>query len=239
MSHPTRRAPRGRAWTTAALPILTCAGLFAGGCAHRPPTGVKATGEPLVVQIRTESEPYLVQQKVGEVVSRTSSGNYVSTGIYESQAINIPVTYWQALQGKEKIDDQDFFRIGGDTRAAEEIAAMRDNAVVLNRLGLVILVLGGAATVGGFVLRETEKTTRYSSTAPAWTSAIAFGGLSAVIAGGAMALYGRGKMRVEHPIDDRERAKRVADKYNASLGVGAAARREPTKPPPTKSDDGE
>ena len=103
-----------------------------------------------------------------------------------------------------------------------------------------ITLLGGAAAVGGFVLTQTEKTNSLgSASAPAWTYAIAWGGVFTAITGGAMALYGRGKAKREHPIDDSERAKRVADKYNASLGAAAAAPGEPTKPPPTKSDDDE
>src|SRR5689334_3777666 len=144
MRHARRGAPHGRAWTAVALPILACAGLFAGGCAHRPRTGVEATGEPLVLEVRTEDQSYVGQRKVGEVVSRTSSGRYVgTTEIYEAQTVYVPVTHWQAFQGKDRLDDQDFFRIGGDARAAEEIAGMRDNAVILNRLGIVIFALGG------------------------------------------------------------------------------------------------
>lgn len=224
MSHSMRRALHGRAWTTAAAPTLACAALFAGGCARLPPTGAKATGEPLVVDTRTHQESYVTQQKVGEVVHLTSSGGYVTTGIYESQLMNMPVISWQALQGKEKIDDQDFFRIGGDADAAKEIAAMRDSGVTLNRVGLAILMLGGAAAVSGFVLMQTEKETgSYGSRSlPLWTVAVAYGGLFTAVTGGSMALYGRWKTKREHPIDDPERAKRVADKYNASIGAGAA-----------------
>ena len=223
MSHSMRRALHGRAWTTAAAPTLACAGLFAGGCAHLPPTGAKATGEPLVVDTRTDQQSYVVQQRVGEVVHRTSSGRYVgTTGIYENQTVIAPpIVHWQAFQGKEKLDDQDFFRIGGDADVAKEIAAMRDSGVTLNRVGLVIFMLSGAAAVGGFVLMRTEKTSSYDPP-PIWTVALAYGGLFTAVTGGSIALYGRWKTKREHPIDDPERAKRVADKYNASIGAGAA-----------------
>ncbi|HLM73224.1 MAG TPA: hypothetical protein VK459_11050 [Polyangiaceae bacterium] len=223
MSHSMRRALHGRAWTTAAAPILACAGLFAGGCAHLPPTGAKATGEPLVVNTRTDHETVVIQQKVGEVTHRTSSGRYVGTSaIYENQTVALPdLVYWQVFQGKEKLDDQDFFRIGGDADAAAEIAAMRDNGVTLNRVGIVIFALGSAAAVSGLVLMRTERTGSYTNaTSPLWTAAIAYGGLFTAVTGGSMALYGRSKTKREHPIDDPERAKRVAEKYNASIGAG-------------------
>src|SRR5262245_33222080 len=113
-------------WATTAMPILLCASLANGGCIHMPATGVKATGEPLSVDVNTEKRAYVAQEKTGETVHRDASGRVIGTSeSYQDTLVEYDVTRWQVFQGDYKIDDQDFFRIGGDDQAADEIANMR------------------------------------------------------------------------------------------------------------------
>jgi hypothetical protein len=199
-------------------------GIALGACARLPPTGVPASGEPLVVDVRTEQRSYVGQQKVAEVVNRDRSGRVVGTSeVYEDRLVQYNVTSWQVFQGNDKLDDEDFFRIAGDLQAADRIASMRSSAVTTNRVGWVIFGIGLGALGAGLVLSQTTKEsvdpdTGIAPEAPAWPTYIMTAGVISAIVGGGLAWYGAAAVRREHPINDPRRAKRVADKYNARIG---------------------
>jgi len=213
----------------------------AWGCAHLPKTGVEATGEPLNVEFRTETHTYTTQAKVGEVVNKDSSGRVVGTSdVYQTQTGSYDVMRWQVFQGDTKIDDQDFFRIGGDIDTAKEIAASRQSGVTMNKVGVGLLIGGGALALAGIIGGyATSSSSSSSGINPVYY--LAYGGLVTVSVGGILTFVGLAKVKKEHPIEDPDRANAVAKKYNASLGAGTAPAKveeeeeeEEPKPKPKK-----
>jgi hypothetical protein len=207
-----------------AAPILACVGIALGGCARLPPTGVPASGEPLAVDVRTEQRSYVGQQKVGEVVNKDAAGRVVGTSeIYEDRLVQYNVTSWQVFQGNDKLDDEDFFRIGGDLQAADSIASMRSSAVTTNRVGWVLFGVGLGVLGAGAVLSQTQKEDLGGGIeeSPTYPTYIMTGGIITAIVGGGLAWYGAAVVKREHPINDPRRARRVADKYNAKIGKPA------------------
>lgn len=228
MAHSSRSA----SWISGIAPLLASAALSLG-CATLPMTGVPATGEPLLADVTSERVNYVGQERVGEVVSKDASGNVIGRSeVYEDKMMSANITRWQVFQGNNKIDDEDFFRIGGDIQAADQIAARRDRAVVTNRVGWALLGVGLAAVAGGFILRsaltEEEKTGGVTTTTP-WIPGqyIAGGGALVALVGGYLAFYSNAVAHLEHPLDDPRRAKRVERGYNKRLGVTPTAAEAP------------
>jgi hypothetical protein len=199
------------------------------GCATLPKTGAEVSGEPLNVEMRTETHTYTTQAKVGEVVHRDSSGRSVGTSeVYENRTGSYDVQRWQVFQGDTPIDDQDFFRIGGDIDTAKEIAATRQSGVTMNKVGVGMLIGGGALALAGIFLGPalTTKDANGFESSPKWTPYLMTGGLIAVSVGGVLTFMGIAKVKKEHPIDDAQRANAVAKKYNKSLGAAPAPAEE-------------
>jgi hypothetical protein len=222
----------------ASLVLLGALASSAWGCAHLPKTGAETTGEPLNVEFRTETHTYTTQAKVGEVVNRDSSGRVVGTSeVFENRTGSYDVQRWQVFQGETPIDDQDFFRIGGDEATAKEIAASRQSGMTMNRVGIGMMIGGGVLAVGGFalasLLTKTDSTTGVTST-PGWAYPAASIGMVTVSVGGILTFIGLAKVKREHPIEDPQRANAVAKKYNKSLGGGAAASEEEEEQPKPK-----
>ncbi|MDI3287229.1 hypothetical protein [Polyangium sp. 15x6] len=191
------------------------------GCAHLPKTGTESTGEPLNVEVRTETHTYVTQAKVGEVQHRDSSGRLVGTSsLYENQVGSYDVTRWQVFQGETPIDDQDFFNIAGDTEAANRIADYRATGVTMNRVGLGLAIVGGAAMLAGIILGSTVTTKDEYGTEsrPLWTTAAATGGILVGLVGGGIAWAGYARTKREHPIDDPQKAANAARRYNKEIG---------------------
>lgn len=192
------------------------------GCAHLPHTGAEATGEALDVEVNTQTYTYTTQTKVGEVVNRDSYGNVVGTAeIYENRTGFYDVRRWQAFQGEMPIDDQDFFRIAGDVEAANHIAAYRRSGVTMNRIGVGLLIGGGALALAGLLLLPTLTTKDAYGIArtPSWPTYVMGAGGITLSVGGIMTFLGLAKARREHPIDDPARAHGLAKRYNKSLGI--------------------
>lgn len=214
----------------------------AWGCAHLPKTGAEATGEPLNVEMRTETHTYTTQAKVGEVVHRDSAGRAVGTSeVYENRTGSYDVQRWQVFQGDTPIDDQDFFRIGGDIDSAKEIAASRQSGMTMNKVGLGLLIGGGAAALGGFILANAVGSSSSSSNGLSPLYYVGYAGMVTVSVGGILTWVGLAKVKREHPIDDAPRANAVAKKYNKSIGGGSVApaaqdeeEEEEPKPKPKK-----
>jgi len=222
----------------ASLVLLGTLASSAWGCAHLPKTGTEATGEPLNVEFRTETHTYQTQAKVGEVVNRDSSGRVVGTSeVYENRTGSYDVQRWQVFQGETPIDDQDFFRIGGDIETAKEIASSRQSGMTMNRVGIGMMIGGGALALAGFalasVLTKTDPTTGVTSS-PGWAYPAATVGMVSVSVGGILTFIGLAKVKREHPIEDPQRANAVAKKYNKTLGGGAAAAEEEEEQPKPK-----
>jgi len=216
-----RQSARRRTAGWVAFPAVMVLAAGSWGCARLPKTGTPSTGEPLKVEVHTESHSYVTQAKVGEVQHRDSSGRLVGTSsLYENQVGYYEVQRWQVFQGETPIDDQDFYNIAGDTEAAKQIAAYRAKGVVINRVGFGLLIAGGALALASLIVVPlASPRDRYGNVdRPAWTLMVGSGGLLMSLVGGTMAAAGRARAKREHPIDDPKKAEKAARRYNDEIG---------------------
>ncbi len=187
-----------------------------------PVTGIEATREALDVEVRTDTYTYTTTTKVGEVVNRDSYGNVVGTAeIYENRTGFYNVMRWQAFQGEMPIDDEDLYRIAGDNAIADKIRESRESGVSLNKIGIGMMIGGGALAIASVLLIPafTTKDAYGVEKAPTWFPyAMGAGGLTVSI-GSVLTFVGLAKARRQHPIDDPSLAYAVARRYNKSLGI--------------------
>lgn len=221
MAHPLHSTLKMRT----IAPFIAMAALTTG-CAHLPKTGTAANGQALFVDVNTENIQYVGKVKAGETVLKDANGNVVGTAeSYEDKLMSYNITTWQTFQGEDKLDDEDFFRIAGDTQAADQIHDGRDRAVSLNRAGFVVLGVGLAAAIAGLVIRSAAAApvnpdAPYLGTTPnAAGTLIASGGFVVALIGGSLIFYGNAAAKREHPLDDPRRAKRDERKYNKEKGL--------------------
>lgn len=194
----------------------------AGACARLPKVGTPATGEPIHVHVGAHKEYYAQKMKVGEVVHRDASGRTVGTSAqYQTQTRSYDVMHWYALQGETIIDDQDFFRIGGDKEAADDIAFRRKATVYSCNIGAALMYGGGALALGGLAYLGLAKPAK-GSAANDIAGGVFIGGAIAAAVGIGGVVFVCGNADAEHPLDDVERAQRVAKKYNDRLAAQKA-----------------
>jgi hypothetical protein len=220
-----RPASPARVFGAAALSI-GCAALSLG-CAALPVTGVTATGEPLRIVLRRQQEESAEERAKAAENARIEAERRAGLA---SMPPELPpsasaVTRWEVFQGPKKLDDEDFFRIGGDIEAADQIRMSREHAVGLNRAGWVVLGVGVAAVAGGLALRSTmtsSSSTEVSSPLPSVGGVVAGVGVLASLIGGSVAAYGVAAVHREHPLDDMRRARQVERAYNLRLTIQPA-----------------
>lgn len=218
-------------WSAVPVVMVFAAGSL--GCAHLPKTGTESTGEPLNVEVKTETRTYVTQAKVGEVQHRDSDGRLVGTSsVYENQVGQYDVTRWQVFQGETNIDDQDFYNIAGDTETASQIASYRATGVVMNRVGLGMAIAGGALALAGMFLGPALATKdEYGiATSPGWVPYAATGGLIVALVGGGLTWAGYARTKREHPIDDPQKADNAARRYNKQIGEEPEEEEEEPRP---------
>lgn len=109
------------------LPIFVLVTL-ATGCRTMPITGTTATGQPLSTGM--------------------GSATYYNDNLERRTAHAFDGYY----QGAQKVDEEDFFRIAGDTQAADEVHAARARARFFQPVGVGLLVAGASALGVGAVL---------------------------------------------------------------------------------------
>jgi hypothetical protein len=186
----------------------------AAGCATNPATGLPATGQVLGVQTEAEHFAYQQQQKVGEVQYHDSAGRAAgSAGIYQTNVVHGTKIHWRPTQGGTVIDDQDFFRIAGDTASEQEVQEYRRQGTALNRVGwgLTLLGAGGIGATSAF-MDETSGTGRKLAGVSA---------LSLII--GALWVYaGHYRMGTDVHAVELDKAREAAKRYNETLKVEAA-----------------
>jgi hypothetical protein len=205
---------------TRAATIVVAAALVAAaaaGCATNPATGLRASGQPLGIKTEYESVAYRDQQKVGEVQYQNAAGQSEgSASIYQTSVGHATKIHWQPTQGNAVIDDQDFFRIAGDTASEREVEEYRRQGKALNRVGWGLTLLGaGGVAASTTLMDETTKRAR------------TIGGVSvlALITGAAWVYYGYYRTQPDHHAVELERARQAATRYNETLKAeGAAAK---------------
>ena len=185
----------------------------AAGCATNPATGQPGTGQVLAVQTEAEHFAYQQQQKVGEVQYHDSAGRAAgSAGIYQTQTVHGTKIHWRPTQGGAVIDDQDFFRIAGDTGSEQEVQEYRRQGKAMNTVGwgLTLLGAGGIGATSAFM--DTSQGRGRT-----------LGGVSALslIIGALWVYAGHYRVQPDHHAVELEKAREAAKRYNETLKMDA------------------
>lgn len=139
----------------------------------------------------------------------------LASGCAHNLAANTPATgeplavEWNTLrQGSAPIDEEDFYRIARDDDAAADIDAYRSHGVVMNRVGLVLALVGGAALVTYALDDDASVRDR----AAPMILALPIGGILSIM----------GSQRLERDrVLPSWRAQDAANRYDAGLGVAS------------------
>jgi hypothetical protein len=134
------------------IAMLCVAALAA--CATNPATGVASNGHRLKIKYEDGTGSYVSNDVVSEDAIVDSNGN--DTGMKVEHRQDVTHSYhwsqWGYYQGKDGLDEQDYYRIAGDQAAADEIARIRAGAETKVKIGLPLAIVGYVATavVGGY-----------------------------------------------------------------------------------------
>ena len=198
---------------TSSLSLLFLATvLTATGCLM-PRSGPRAgsavsTGQPLAVVDDVKVWTTTSKEKVAEAEYQDENGHKIgSAAIYEDRTQTHTMKIWYPVQGTEQLADEDFFRIAGDQKAADETLSMRANGKKWHRRG--IFTLGGSvvAMIGSYFVPNVGLRT-----------GLMLGGLVGAGAGYYMTYWGAHQMNPETHAVDRSIAERAAIQYNQNLG---------------------
>ena len=195
------------------IPVLA---VLLAGCAivypqaKRPPTGAPDTNERMWVEAHEYQTSHVVREKVGESTHKDNEGHTIgTTDTYANRTVTENHVAWQAMQGTTPVDDEDFFRIVGDSNALETTRSHRDSAVGVNRVGRTMMLVGGVAMIAAlFVPNDSAQAITFS------------GGLLVGGLGWYLAVTGAGRMD-EHAVPVT-RAIGDAEQHNIKRGLGVA-----------------
>jgi hypothetical protein len=200
---------------TAARMTATVAMVALAGCATNPATGLQSTGQALGVQTESEHFAYQQQQKVAEVQYHDSAGRPAgSAGVYQTQTVHGTKIHWRPTQGTAVIDDQDFFRIAGDTGSEQEVEEYRRQGKAMNTVGWGLTLLGA----GGIGATEAFMDTSQGR-------GRTIGGVAALslIVGALWVYAGHYRVQPDHHAVELGKAREAAKRYNESLKMEAPA----------------
>jgi hypothetical protein len=173
-----------------------------GACVPNPATGVAASGDTLRVQYSSGTGSYVSNDVVSTSVHRDADGNEVgSTDVYKPVEHSFQWHDWKYFQGREELDEHDFYRIAGDAEAADKVAKIRSSAALRMKIGAPLAVVGtAAALLLGTIVRDnpTVATLGY------------IGGSAVGTAGGLVFFWGAKDMKNRHHLPS-SRADRNAD----------------------------
>lgn len=196
------------------------------GClATLPVTGMRATGEPLWVDRQTRSTSYVVREKVAQVQHRTADGQSLGTSeVYADRLRTAQHEVAIPRQGRLEIDDEDFMRIAGEEKAANELRAHRETGIVMNRAGLGSLAGGIVAMLAGSAMLQADAGggATYEYGAPVRRGALGQAGAVTGTVGAVAVLVGAivaqmGASRQEPHPTPPARLEIMAENYNATL----------------------
>ena len=209
---------------------LLLIGLVLGGCATNPATGVASNGKPLLIKDESGTGTYVSNEVVSEDAIVDSEGN--DTGLKVQHRADVQRTYawrhWGYYQGQDKLDEQDYYRIAGDQRAADKIASARKSGVIRQSIGAPLMVAGLAA--GGVIaypgVIEDNDTKKWA--------AVGAGVVSLV---GLFVFYsGWSAVKEQHHLS-QERAIRRADLVQTCVEQKCSVERGGRKPPELTSEE--
>jgi hypothetical protein len=118
------------------------------GCLSNPATGVTSNGGPMRLKLESGTGRYTSNDVVAEDAIVDANGNDTGNRVQHTAEVTHQYQWsqWGYFQGRDKLDEQDYFRLAGDQQAADEVAHQRAKAVLMERLGLPIAVAGYIAT---------------------------------------------------------------------------------------------
>lgn len=180
------------------------AALVLAGCIANPASGVASSGDTLRVQYSSGTGTYVSNDVVSTTVHKDSDGNEVgSSDTYEAREHQYQWSDWKYFQGREELDEQDFYRIAGDQEATDTIEQHRARAAKKMRIGVPIAVAGFVATIALSVIgKATDK--------PALSTIGYLGGSTATSVGGLVWYWGANDMKKRHLLPS-SRADKNAD----------------------------
>jgi len=118
--------------------------IAAVGCAN-PATGIASNGGDLRVRYATGTGTYVSNDVVGTYVHRDANGNEIgSTDHVEARAHSYQWNNWGYYQGRDEIDEHDFYRLAGDREASDEIAQFRASAIRRIKISAPIAIVAAA-----------------------------------------------------------------------------------------------
>src|SRR5262245_60707502 len=108
-------------------------------CISNPARGITATGEPARVIIVSGTGTRLVDQQVGGSVTTHADGSESSTVSYRTVAQRFKWRSWRFYQGRDRVDEQDWFSLK-DPAATDQIKAARASAYRMQLVGLPLAI---------------------------------------------------------------------------------------------------
>lgn len=174
------------------------------GCAN-PATGIASNGGDLRVRYATGTGTYVSNDVVGTYVHRDANGNEIgSTDRIEARAHSYQWNNWGYYQGRDEIDEHDFYRLAGDRQASDEIAQFRASAIRRIQISAPITIVAAAVF---FVLSSAGKSQDHVSSAQyaGWAAS----GVAAAV-GGYCWYWGSTDLKTKHHLP-AERADQNAD----------------------------
>ena len=173
-------------------------------CAANPATNVESNGGLMRVQYSSGTGTYVSNDVVGTDVHHDAEGNEVgSTDHLEAREHSYEWNDWKYFQGPDELDEQDYYRLAGDTDAVAKVSALRESAARKMKIGMPLMIAGYAAMI---VLAGVGKSTNNSAIANIGY----IGGSAAGTVGGLVWYWGKADMENRHHLP-MSRADRNAD----------------------------
>ncbi len=184
------------------LTVLVVAGVLTG-CLANPATGVAPNGSALRVQYSTGTGRYVANEKTGESVTTYSDGTKAVTEHYQPVEHAYRWTDWRYFQGREPLDEQDYYRIAGDDAAVRQIEDIRNDAALKMKIGIPLAVVGVALELLLPTIGQNSGNTNVSNIGY-------LGGSVLGLTGGLLWYWGHGDMANRHHLPS-QRADQRAD----------------------------
>jgi hypothetical protein len=138
-----------------AISALCIAGCLPGP--RGPQSGAVATGERVAIVSDVKRWTTTYDEKVGGTDYRNADGEVVgSSDRYETRKQHHSKKIWYPVQGREQITDEDFFRITGNTTAAERSEAMRAKGRRYSALGAGGMLVGIASMIAARFVTDNQ-----------------------------------------------------------------------------------
>jgi hypothetical protein len=179
--------------------------------AQKPERSNKPAEGPLQLHYHTNQYTYVGQQKVGEAVHKSASGEQVgTTEVYRDKMMTGEHTSLKLERKKLRVDEADFFKFAGRDDLAADIEAERKDAVLYNRIATGTMAVGVAAMVASFLVVPADS--------PSLRYGLTTGGAVLGVGGYYGAVTFADDLRPTHRFKSEEQTKQAADSFNKEQG---------------------